>query len=549
MGTNPFKSSTPDVVDAVGTELDTVVDMTIDGAKLLSIKNAGSEVFAVDKDGNISRDGAITVVRPDEGRDGIENAVNTVAAAGGGIVQLLAGIYDFDDELVFSGTVKNVTLQGVGPGTILQSNMSAGPVTNSMMTFTSESTIGAVVLDNTTKGDTSIFTTTASAAGDIKKGWLLGLRGTDADGKEWGELLVAAADGNPGTGEIVLESFVGKTLTTVSITGNEANNITVQNLRMTKVGVRDNNTALAFNFGGDCLLENVIIDGFTGHAFNFNTCFRSTVDNCIFDGANIDNSVETILVQMSWQREAIVRNCTFTGVNDILITYLAMSPNQGFDVAIYNNHFQGKVNDAIFISGRFITINNNKIIGAEDSGIGCSNGGDITITGNIIVNNPTSSGAVPIGIFSCDRSTVSGNYVRGGDVGIRADASDNITICNNKLSGFSSGLGIHCSNTGYKNITIHGNEIDNYVFGIDCAGTYNNVAITNNVVRDCSSRGIGIRQTADVFTVVGNTCENNGLGILIENTADNGIIASNNCNGDGITEGTGSGNIFGLNKE
>ena len=108
-------SGVADGASAIGHELDTITSLATGGAKLLSIKNATVEKFAIDKDGNIITSGGNStwVALPADGHTGIGAAIYAAVLAGGGTVQLLAGTYVLNDYFAWS-SIAPIVIQGMG---------------------------------------------------------------------------------------------------------------------------------------------------------------------------------------------------------------------------------------------------------------------------------------------------------------------------------------------------------------------------------------------------------------------------------------------------
>lgn len=534
--------------DVAGTAfvLDTDVGQALDGAKLLSLKNAGVEKLAVDKDGNVLSAGGNStwVVKPLEGGAGIQAAILAADAAGGGIVQLMEGTYAVAARIIGMG-LNNVTLRGIGRATVLDIGDLSGYPAISLGGNTTLTT--AVLTGPLAKGDASVFLDSPTLYTNILEGDRLWIRGADPDSEFDGFATVAAADALP-TGEVPLLSPVPRAITspTVSVFRN-GNGLRVQDLRFVSP-VGTHNIAIALAYTSGAVVENVVFDR-----------LASTDSDClIVDGFNGRVSHCEFLGLTS-------RAVNLSGVYRATIDHNTVDNGGTQGVAVYGDAVETEITDnKISVSGvcvlldstyRHICIANNVL---QNGSYGVDLGGsglEVSAIGNTFQ--------------SCEIGFANGSYQSGKR---HVVSGNTFTDCLYPVS-FTNGFHCRISDNLCENLRAGGNAIM-VQQGVSPAGYH---TITGNVIRECpvvaiyvednahtvvsnnvivgagligiSLYGTGVGTGSSVgYAVVGNVVKSSGLAIEVNNAVSDSLVMGNNCVGETITMGSGDGNDFIGNK-
>lgn len=544
-------------VASVAFELDTTNDHTaVSGSKLLSLKNNGVEVFYIDADGDSPAfgGGIVTTVEAAAGGAGIQSAINTVSAAGGGIVQLLAGTFNVDAPITLPSGTNNLTVQGIGGNTIIS-------IDDSILTgfqFTNSLFDSLTAANNTSTGDTSVTTTTAGDAAPYLVGDRISIEGTDADGSYQREWNIVAVNGVPGTGVIALEKPLIHNMTVVTIAGARNGE---------NIHIKDMNFIVTASIAGDSVIQ-------------LSGLYRSSIQNISVD--TIEGSGGTGVFGINAHSiDVLLKNCeikeTLTGhgfaVSDSsFITYddckIYKGAASGFvgrfgssDITIKNcKVFNLDSGDGIILEGdtnmyRRLKIKNNHLESIFSSGIRVQTR-DSEICSNILLdtaqNTAGSSGWAAIRLLSeCDRVLIDKNIIKRSRVAIFCDNNDDIIISNNIIdethTAGPAAYGI-LSGTSSNGFIVTGNVVSNCIQQAILMQGDNHV-ISNNVVHDNTIDGIFVQLGSGLIITGNKTYNNTGDGIQLENTITDSIVMGNNCIGDNIIEGTGAGNTFIGNKE
>lgn len=555
MSKNSIIATEPDSASAVGIELDTIADYTTDGANLLSVKNAGSEVFAVNKDGVVSGAGYLTTVSPSDGGQGIRDAIVAADLAGGGIVQLLNGTYVFTDGFTLSN-IRGVTLRGMGGSTILQSNITSAPSASALLDFQA-TFIAPKNINNTTAGNTSVFLTTPGDAVSYKTGMTLVITGNDPSGIKSQELNTLIADGNPSSGELLLNRGLSKTLTSVTITAYVPNYLKLENFQVQEIGTLATNVGIRLLAADRAVVKNIQFMGLSKEGLRMDGGTRWLLENVVHDYGNLNTSTTTNPFVIGGN-SCVIRQCRFTGANDFLIQSI-VNCSGVHNFIFEQNIIQGKALRLLYfqnVSGdysRSIVVKNNHLRGeGGSSGIEFAGGSDNLIINNTIQLLDTSamgiscSSSAGVGFTE---SVIMGNIIRGGNGGIRVQntGTEGISIINNHIRN-TSVIGIQVNDLA-KNVSIVGNRIDfGGTRGIDIVNASLQVAIVGNVVSNCTTTGGIALRDCDVCSVYGNLVRDTTVdGITVGVTSDNNLIIANKS--DGIDEVGGTGNLYGLNMD
>lgn len=476
-----YRSGVADGATAIGHELDTKIALINDNAKLLSVKNAGVEKFAIDKDGNILSSGGNStwVVPPSAGSAGVQDAVNAAGAAGGGVVQLLRGTYTFTSG-VSTGSFytwpanSSVKIQGMGDETVIDVQEGAG------FGFSFSSFLTGLNCDPVNVGDTVLQITNPAeyyAAGNVKAGDYISVGGNTGDPlyTGWVDPNFALADGDPVTGQVQLKypvtrAAIGST-TYASVLRTQG--YSLKNLKIIYNGTTDIGIIAMQTVGG--LVENVTIEGGPNrralYALSLNSGARNVVRNCRFYGIGHEVGYDTC--QLIGEIESTVELCHFQDDRNAVVVSLGGGSTR---CAVRNNTFLGVLNYAI--------------------GSAAYGAIDVLVDGNFI-----------------ERCKYAGIYF---------GASYNVRITNNHLSNCGNGINLQAINIGLvadNVITDCGLDLPGNGYGIQVYGLAPNyaedVTISGNIIKNCVIAGI---------TLAGKnlTCTDNALG----NAGDNGITVN-----------------------
>jgi len=551
------RSGAADGATAIGHEFDTKESLVTAGAKLLSVKNAGTEKFSVDKDGNVNTQSVITVA-PAAGSAGINAAITTLNALGGGKVQLLPGTYSVVTVAIgtfYIPVFNNITIEGAGDSTILDVQSGAGFTGGCGIAINYTGYATSQAINNVTKGDTSIFTTTPGNASAYLVGDRVRISGLDTDGNfdsEWHEVAV---NGIGGTGEVQLRTPVLRTMTGVTSAAGRGNkNNHLKNFKVThSSGVFQ--ALISFNSGLQCSIEGVTMEeittvsdgaiGFQSHikgllkdcrvrsvprtGIAIDSSLDSILENCYVDKANSDSASGEYGIKVNGSVDCVIRN------NTVL--------NTAVTAGISNRYGSGAVSRRLLLEGNHVAV-----AGTYGIEIGSTLGNDGEYNNdNTFLNNKVEGITAGVGLElqAQKKAVVKGNHVYNCATGFRTQGGSDYTIVGNTFERIGTGEGI----------SIQTNR--------------NRFAIIGNIFRTCG--GIGIYVDGSKSTVIGNTIEtttghgiqilqdNNivqgnlvsgigGTGIHITATASDNLVVGNNANGEGITD-LGTNNILGLNKE
>lgn len=546
-GSSPFRveSKESDGPTAIAYELDTQNALSTAGAKLLSLKNDGVEVFSIDKDG-VTSGGLVFVAKPADGGAGIKAAILEAIAAGGGTVQLLAGTYAITSQLLvnYIDNLNNVTIQGMGESTILdlQTTGVSYPIQLEGRSVTTND-----ALNNFTAGDTSVFTTTPGDANGILEGDTVQILFDNPDGEREIFLSTTIANGDGGTGEVQLDDPLPKDGTSAQFlrVTRDGVGVSIKNLKITQnASATGIHAALYLLYLRRLHIEHVVVEDIAhdstenGIGIYSIHCYEMKIRNCKFlrckeSGVTLSNAYDGIIngcfvskcaTGSEFHRNGIrirdnstkcsIQNCRVYNTNGKGIYLHPHSGRTCSKINIVNNHVGYSDTDGIYASGCY----------------------DINIKGNQI----DGTGAVGIYTGSSDRVVVSENILRNlGGSGIYNQTSGDSCVFSNNVVEKATAYGIIMSSGG--NSCISSNIVKDAAYGIQISAT-NRASVTGNTLQTLSTVGIRV-STVIAASIVGNTIEGATLGINVENTADDCIISSNNCKGQGINKGTGN-NVF-----
>jgi parallel beta-helix repeat protein len=536
-------SGESDGASAVAHELDTVADLVTEGAKLLSIKNAGNEVWSVDKDG-ISDGGFVVIAKPSDGGAGIQAALDQVKAAGGGIVQLLEGVYDATARIICTD-LNNITLQGVGPKTEIRFDTTVPFAPGYGLSIQPGTGVSNKGVDPITAGDTTVVMSNPLDAGPIKEGFTIYFRGDDPEGHEEFEAHEVASDGNDITGEVELVSPIRRSMTNTVIWLGFRNQsgLTIRNLKFQHAAGANAISLLVITGFKNSLIENVIFEDVpygSQRGLILDRAWNSVVRNCRFsrtDGSNMSGG--------NWDK-VLVENCVFEDAGN----YHLHLPSNLANVTIRGNTVRGRGTHGgmDFCNGyacRRLTIDNNIVQGTNGRAIFISGGVDRHASEVVVSNNYITGhiGDSPFYLSGIRNTAVTNNIVKdcGNGTAIFVVGAEKTTILSNVVEDcngygilvFSNSVDTIISKNRIRNVNGRGIQLSEMTGCI----------ISDNYVTGATQWGIYVNDTHNC-TITGNVCLNNTLeGIELQTDCTNNVVSFNNCNGDGIEEGTGP-NVF-----
>lgn len=544
-------SNEADGASALAHEIDNQNNLTTTGAKILSIKKAGVEKFAISAEGIVLNSGFEVVVEPGEGWAGIRTALNAAKTAGGGVVRLLEGTYAFDDYININDnlTGHNIILEGMGDGTIIDISQQTTSFGVALL-FSAANSQNFRPISNVTKGDTSIFLTTTSQAAQFLAGDQVILHGLDADPLvlDDTEVHTIKTDGNISNGEVQLVEPIVTTMTNPTATRSRGHNLIIRNMKFTQSGIGYTNHIGVININNavNCLIENVTFEHANNNTMiSLGNCVNAIIKDCRFfdHQGNSTSTSQFVFCQGLTIKNCIYRNIMIAAGGNNAAIKLSSST---CDANIENNYIINSGADGMRIGtidrSRRINIIGNRIIDWGASyGINIQGENrDIIIANNILEGVSGLGAAIEMGNTTAVQ--IHNNIIRDCAQGIRTQGGDDLSITGNKffrVKNFSAVSLQYMS--GASDILVDGNDF------FDCGGTggagiviqTTNTVVTGNTLNGANNAITGIRiYTASSNNVVaaGNTTLNHiTQGILVEAAAGNVLLVGNNCNGDGIT--------------
>jgi len=602
-GSSPFilESKETDGASAIGFTLDTQNDLADAGAKILSLQNnsiekayigedgkawlpavildrqtttpigtsEGEGLFADTNgdlqyygpnnnliqitDGDILSGSFVKIVPPSAGGAGIEAAILEVISAGGGIVQLLTGTYAITSELKVDGTdaLNNVTIRGIGDETILDIQTTG---VNYPIALGGRLNTYDDLLNDVTKGDTSIYTTTPGDASAVLEGDLIYIVFTDDDGYIRTALLKAAGDGVALTGEIPIVDPITKNGTSARILRctRYGNNIKLQNFKITKnASSTDAYAGIYITYLNSFIIEGVnVFDIDAGDAFDTGTgiyainCYFGTIRDCrtrgcVESGITLYGTYDVVMERCAAIECALKTNAhrnglrirNFASKTTIKYSYVKNCGHRGIylhpqsstvcsEISLINNRIEDIDGYGIYATGCVdVEIASNVISVVEEDGIYTGDTDHIRCSNNLI------SDAGRSGIYN----QTNGNYgTYTGNV-VRNVVSTGITI--------TSGEG---------NVVANNSVYDCVAYGYSLNSTQGST-LTGNFAKDCG-RGAFIHNATDCI-INGNVFFGCTYGIYLSDSSTYCMIANNNSRGQTLWTGAGVGNDFVNNKE
>jgi len=524
---------------------------------------AGSGIILTENANDITIVGSggegIFIVEPSEGGAGIEAALEAAKTAGGGVVQLRAGTYSIIDDIEPLGSdyMCGVTLRGVGPETVLSIDVNN-------LTTAALSLVGGTLnvnqsISNVSAGDTSITFSTASNAGTVKAGDRLIIAGTDNESlTDVSYPHEAAADGNPGTGVVMLVNPIMKTFTSTTCAMNfptEDNTIAAMNNAIEDLTVKMAVAPLSAAIFGirilkqqDFKMRNIVFEGFRNNlsssgsaVVQFDTCLDPEFSNIRILGST---------------NEGILYNGTFGGV--LQRCNIFQTGQQGaivfsgtYDHLVDNHNVIVRSTTGINFIGsnlsRRIKVDKNFIKDCTDAGIaspGVTAINDSEITLNVIEKGGSNGGIY----LRSNRMQIIQNQFYHCALGIYQDAGSDSVIANNTFR-FNGSYAVYLqAGSGHQ---VEANKMYGGIGGdsaIVLAGISNN-KISSNFINGITGKGISLTGDSDNNLIDANKISGTSSdAINIGNSCDNNLISLNHCVGLTIVQGTGTGNDFISNK-
>lgn len=487
---------------AVAYILDTVNALVTDGALLLSLQNQGTEVFAIDKDGQNPYTPTI-YVQPSAGGAGILAAATKLNTLGGGIIQLMPGTYDVGTGLDLSGLAyNNLRIKGTGENTILQhTDVGAGSVAtiSGLLVGTNDEPV-----DNVTVDDTDITITTAANAAPYVVGTILTITGTDADTTETvQEIHEVAIDGNDITGVVGLKRQISRNMTGVTLRAwNPTRQIALEDLVLERSSASATGLGLSVTYGAYFTVRNVVVRpelGSTnlGNALSFSNSKGVLVDQCRSNscaaGAYLTRCYDSQVSGSEFE------NILTASGEDAGIYIHSGSMN----IDVFNNIVKNSNAKGINIFNQaggnplgtcdFVRISNNYIEETEGQGIDIGGNRDCIVEGNNLMRCTDVFGGsnVALNMSESIRAVVDGNILKLCGFGIQyTDAQDFIISNNTVFQSLANIDGI--TGGGALRGTIDGNKINDCSGGISVSLNSDQIVISNNTVTG-DIQGAGIR--------------------------------------------------------
>jgi len=384
-----IKGGFPDGALAEAVSVDTNTTYSDDDSKILVIKNNGSEVAHFKKDGSLSNAAVVTVL-PGEGGAGIQAAINTVHATGGGIVQLLEGTYNVTSNIIPTLGASNIDIRGMGDSTVLK------VFGASVSCFNFQPLNGGNwPLNNPTAADTSIYTTTASHAGSTLEGEWVILFGTDSSGNPVREWNFAAADGNPATGEIQLVNPVVTTMTSVTLYSGTGNiNNSFSNMKIladtaTYPSAITNVNPIRHRY------ENINFVGNFEHGLRLvSPGFSNVISRCLMNDVD-KNPIQLVsqfqvIIEKCWIRDCAALNLENSHDVDVEKCFIIDSRGSGIDATGLNRRSKIRGCSIVNPAGILIEAGDLECTIADchfvdGTNISCSAGKHIDIVGNMFL--------------------------------------------------------------------------------------------------------------------------------------------------------------------
>lgn len=518
----------------------------------LSPQNSGDSVSL--GTGNFIQAGGngIWHVLPSSGGAGIQTAIDAAALAGGGIIQLMEGTYAIPTMLTWPMDANNVWVRGVGPGTIIDSSVSGNN-----FVFRMEATLTDLnkVLNNTTRGGTSVTLTTAAQAATFAVGDLVSIRGTNGSISRC-EINEVAVAGNGGTGVVGLKHGLQYSMTSATIT---RHNVGLNNKLSDMYIYHSAGAAHALEFlrqWGPCV-ENVICDGNGFSAaywiyteYNVN----AKILNCdIYNYDTIEDNGGTLVgigMKLTDEYGLTVQNLKLincgTNVGATAATgNSALHLEDIFENCSFNNvTITDADSEGVFIHGNiFMTncsFNNFRVENSKLHQFYCGGGGsfkNVRFSGcefsrgaqkGVYVVTPAFGGMSfvgchfidnaaddALGLASVDGVTVSGCLFDGNLGGVAASDCTNISITGNVAQNNGSVGGVFLSNCD--DCSVVGNVLSDNTYGIRSSGNSDDIVIVGNVARNCATASLSM-----------------------DNSDNNFFISANDFRGGTVTLGTGT---------
>lgn len=449
----------------------------------------------------------------------IQAAINAVSALGGGTVLIPEGTYLVSTTL---SVPSNVTIQGLGPASIIKTADSANVSTITLAASSSNITLADLRIDgNRANQSSSVHCVTLTGATtnlviencDIgsARGHNLHLNG-QANGHLTACRVANSYIRDSGLSALYVRGTDGFTLTNNRIASWGQVTAATPGITLNAGFVTCTNLAITGNSFKNTVGTQFAIES-TGSLST--PCDGLTVSGNTFDGGALDASG----ISGYFYRSSFTGNAHMNGGGnwrsgyeivgeDITVTGNTIEDGQ---IKVLNQATVGATVKNIAIAGNYVT-------NAISNGEGISLGGtgtiisDVTIVGNTVeLTHATPQSAIYLGSNTAtpiNRITVAANRLNGpgsSGVGIRLLAgagSSDILIANNAAKGFSSGFNSP-ANTNHDEVTVSGNDLRGNTTPVShsaTGGTYRffgNVEANDQVVFSIGdTNGIEMRELA-----------------------------------------------------
>jgi len=522
------------------------IDLPVEGGSGAVDSVNGKTGVVVIKNNDIS-DSPVYVVSPSGGDDttALQTAITAVAAAGGGIVQLLAGTYHTSTELDIGTTTNDLWIRGVGQQTIVSSTL-----TNNTYVFNFESNssqdknVGTIARDAT-----SVTTSTHSDATAFTVGTPVLISGTDGDSYPRWEFNEVLTNGNGTTGVIALKHKISWDLTSPVIrswtTGlrNRFSDLKIIYASGAAHGCR-------FRYQLDGIIENIYSDGTTGsasRAIQISESHRLKVRDCQIRNHNVHEmqpgdvgayGMDISTTYGSQFSRILLDNCGSTSPDREALNLGARFENVVLeDIQILNPLTFGMVINGSTPSAN-LKLRNIKIVNAQDKGMSSA-----LDTKDVIIENCLFQGGHKIDFDwqFLSKSTFRGNQFinntnPAGDETCVFRSGTSLVIANNQFHDVKGGFFVPIGSK----ISFIGNQfftITNDCFSMDHCSDIN--FIGNNAVSVKWGYISNTNNTDVVFSGnVFDTCST--AAIILDNTDSNHLLVGNAWRGETVTLGSGT---------
>lgn len=300
-----------------------------------------------------------------------------------------------------------------------------------------------------------------------------------------------------------------------AITLNQAN-VTLRGIGKGSVLNCGSGNAVAITANG-CRVENLSINNTSGRAVYFNAVSSATVKDCYLrttaagvDSVHVDANSENCTVENNRITGAasggvtiylIGSNCKALG-NTVSYGGIGIQSSGG-NAVIADNTVQGQNSHGIYVSaGNYSMISGNNIQNNGGSGINI-NTSQITITGNMLINNTADNLKLDTGASYC---VINGNYINAGSTsrqGLTIFGSNN-TVTGNLIYNCATAIYMGYSTNHADNNNISGNALFSCTNGFYLSSYACNNILSGNDMSSCTNAFSGGGTGVGTFFGAGN---------------------------------------------